>query len=92
MKNRNAFLETFRTKEGKITFFGATVCLIAFLCVSSFVPGDWQYKKILLMFLGLVMFAGCVVFTQIVGAVQNDIDKEEREAAQKAKHPNKKKK
>ena len=92
MKNRNAFLETFRTKEGKVTFFGATICLIAFLCVSSLVSNEWQYKKILLMFFGLVMFAGCVVFTQIVGAVQNDIDKEEREAAQKAKHPNKKKK
>ena len=91
MKNRNAFLETFRTREGKVTFFGSTGCLIAFLCVSSFVPESWQFRRIVLMILGLVMFAGCVVFTQIVGAVQNDIDKEEREAAQKAKHTKKKK-
>ena len=91
MKNRNAFLETFRTREGKVTFFGSTACLVAFLCVSSFVPESWQFRRIVLMILGLVMFAGCVVFTQIVGAVQNDIDKEEREAAQKAKHTKKKK-
>ena len=92
MKERNAFLETFRTKEGKISFAVSTLSLIAFLCVSRFVPEAWQYRKIVLLLCGMLMFGGCVMFTQYVGAVQNQIAKEEAEAKKAAKHPHKHKK
>ena len=91
MKHRNAFFETFRTKEGKVYFLTATVFLIASFCVNTFISDAWQPKKFVLLGCGLFMFIGCVLFTQYVGAVQNQIDKEERENAGSRLHPGKKK-
>ncbi len=91
MKNRNAFLETFRTKEGKVCFALATVFLIAYILINSFVSGDWPYKRYALILCGFLMFLGCVMFTQYVGAVQNQINKEEQEALKSAKVHKKKK-
>ena len=90
MKNKNAVFETFKTKEGKIYFVMATVFLIAGLCVNNLVSNDWTYKKFVLLGCGLFMFIGCIMFTQYVGVVQNELDRLEAEE-NRAKHGHKKK-
>lgn len=90
MKRKSAFTEVFKTKEGITCFIVSTVSLIASLCISKLVPDDWQYKKFVLLGCGFLLFVGCVMFTQYVGAMQNEIDKEESAASKTSHHPGKK--
>ena len=91
MKNRNAFIEALKTKQGKLFAVLSTIVMIAGVCVGVFIPNDCKYKNPIVFVTSIVLIVFCTMFTQVVGAVQNEIDAQQRSEKQQSYHPKKKK-
>jgi len=91
MKHRSAFKEAFETKAGFTCFIVSTIALVAYIVLLKVLPADMNNRMLILTGVSIVIIGGGVMFSQILGAIQNDIDKEEKEAAKAVKHIKKKK-